>query len=104
VPVVAHRAGFLSAIDTKSVGEAVVDLGGGRRSAGHVINPAVGIEGIRNAGEAVEAGEPLAFVHAANSDDAARVAGQLVSCFDITEERPEIQSVVQGRITGVKRK
>ena len=104
VPVVAHRAGFLSAIDTKSVGEAVVDLGGGRRRAGHVINPAVGIDGIRNAGEAIEAGEPLAFVHAANSDDAARVAGQLVSCFDITEERPEIQSVVHGRITGVNRK
>jgi thymidine phosphorylase len=104
VPVVADRGGFLCAIDTKSVGEAVVDLGGGRRRAGHVIDPSVGIDGIRSAGEAVEPGEPLAFVHAANSEDAAQVAGRLVSCFGIAEEQPEIQGVVHGRITGVKRK
>ena len=104
VPVVADRAGFLCAIDTKSVGEAVVDLGGGRRRGGHVIDPAVGIDGIRSAGEAVEPGEPLAFVHAANSEDAAQVAGRLVSCFGIAEEQPEIQGVVHGRVTGAKRK
>jgi len=62
--VPAGRAGFVAAIDTRDLGLAVVELGGGRRRASDAIDHAVGLESLLGLGAAVEPDTPLARVHA----------------------------------------
>ena len=62
------KAGHITAMDTRALGEAVVHLGGGRLRDGDKIDPAVGLSGIATLGDKVDAKTPVAMVHA--SDDA----------------------------------
>ena len=62
--VAAGRAGFVTAIDTRALGLAVVELGGGRRRAHDPIDHAVGLDRLLGLGAAVEPDTPLARVHA----------------------------------------
>ena len=60
----ATDAGWLARIDTRALGETVVDLGGGRRSSGDRIDHRVGIDGILPLGTRIAHGDPLLRVHA----------------------------------------
>ena len=77
VPVLATRDGFVSAMDTRALGLAVVGLGGGRRRAADAIDFAVGFSNFVALGAKVMAGEPIAVVHA-RSATAAEEAAQSV--------------------------
>jgi thymidine phosphorylase len=78
VDVPAPRAGFVTAIDTRALGLAVVALGGGRTSPEQVIDPAVGLDRFAPLGARLARAEPLARVHAA-SREAAQAAAQSVA-------------------------
>ena len=67
----AGRAGFVTAIDTRGLGLAVVELGGGRRRASDAIDHAVGLEALLGLGASVEPDTPLARIHAADEAGAA---------------------------------
>jgi len=73
VPFKASRAGFVARMNTRAVGLAVVDLGGGRKKTTDTIDLAVGLSQFRPVGTKVQAGDTLALVHAA--DDAADAGG-----------------------------
>lgn len=98
VPVPASRDGFLSFCDTRGLGMAVVDLGGGRRMASDKIDHSVGLDGIKPLGTKVRKSEPIATVHAATVEDAARVSADIGKLFGISDHPPEQQSVVLQRI------
>lgn len=66
-PVPAPRAGVVTAMSTRDLGVAIVELGGGRRKAGDAIDMRVGFSAVKPIGTRVAAGEPLALVHAADS-------------------------------------
>lgn len=82
----APRGGFLSRVDADGVGRAVLLLGGGRRAVADAIDPAVGVSGLRKAGDRVEAGEPLATVHARTRAQAEAIAPQLLAAFSFADE------------------
>ena len=63
----APRSGFVTGMATRGIGLAVVALGGGRRKASDTIDPRVGFTQFAQVGQQVQAGEPLAMVHAANA-------------------------------------
>ncbi|MGY8781557.1 MAG: thymidine phosphorylase, partial [Fidelibacterota bacterium] len=65
-PIPSPASGFISQIDTRTVGLAVVELGGGRKKASDVIDHSVGLTDVLGLGEKVEAGQALAYVHAQN--------------------------------------
>ncbi len=65
--VQAPRSGFVTGMATRDIGLAVVELGGGRRKASDIIDPRVGFTQFAQVGQQVQAGEPLAVVHAANA-------------------------------------
>lgn len=71
------QAGFISAMDTRGLGLAVVELGGGRRRAEDEIDYAVGLGDFVERGEAVDVGSPLCQVHA-QSEAAAKMAVEQV--------------------------
>ncbi len=64
VDVVAPRAGAVTRIDGRGVGEVVRWLGAGRLHPDQSIDAVVGIELLVRPGDVVEDGQPMAVVHA----------------------------------------
>ena len=106
-PVFGEREGFVTAIDTKSIGSAVVVLGGGRRRAEDAVDPAVGLSSIAavgcRTGGTAETGEPLAVIHARDEGDwecAARMVRAAVTLGpEPVETAPSVLEVVSGEHT-----
>ncbi|MBO6561421.1 MAG: thymidine phosphorylase [Nisaea sp.] len=79
--VLPDRPGTVTSIDTRQVGLAVVELGGGRRRAEDNIDHSVGLTEIAGLGEDVGPEHPLALVHARSAADAERAAETLRQAF-----------------------
>lgn len=92
--VPAPTAGYLVAIDGEALGNVVVRLGGGRMVAGDRIDPSVGLSDIALLGDPVDAGAPLAVVHAASEDDASDATTALANAFVIEEAVPDLPPTV----------
>jgi len=71
--VFAKTNGFVQRIDTRSIGMAVIELGGGRRVASDTIDHSVGFSDLAGIGRDVSPDEPIGVVHAL-TDDAANMA------------------------------
>jgi thymidine phosphorylase len=98
--VPAPSEGFVTAIDTRALGLAVVALGGGRTSPGQAVNPAVGLDQLASLAQPIEAGVPLARVHAANADAAQQAALAVTRAYVIGETppgRPELIERIEAR-------
>ncbi len=63
-PVLAAQAGVINALDTRQLGEIVVQLGGGRLQIEDRIDPAVGLSGLPRVGQKFEVGDVVCEVHA----------------------------------------
>ncbi len=64
VQISAPQSGWLSNLNARTVGETVVDMGGGRLRKEDKIDYAVGVEVHHKVGDYVEAGKPLFTLHA----------------------------------------
>ena len=82
----APGTGHVSAIATREIGLAVVELGGGRRKASDIVDPAVGLTGLAGLGRAVTKGDRLCTIHARSAEDAARIAEILRAAYRIGPE------------------
>jgi len=92
--VFAGRPGFVGAIDGEAIGLAVVRLGGGRLKGGDRIDPSVGLSNIAFIGREVEAGTPIARVHAANETDADAAAAAVSAAYVIEASKPKPLPVI----------
>ncbi|WP_425091177.1 thymidine phosphorylase [Tropicimonas sp. S265A] len=81
VEVPAPEDGTLTACDTRVLGWAVVQLGGGRMRETDRVDPAVGLSDLLPLGTSVVRGQPLARIHAARETDAARALSQVQKAF-----------------------
>ncbi|MBY5331076.1 thymidine phosphorylase [Rhizobium leguminosarum] len=97
-PVPAARSGWLGACDARGIGVSVIDLGGGRRHPADRIDHRVGFSELLPLGTRVNAGEPIALVHAADDAAAERAVAALAAHYRITEEKPELTPVIAGLI------
>lgn len=96
----ADHAGTVTAIDTRRIGLAVVELGGGRRRAEDRIDHSVGLTEIAGLGDEVDGAHPLALVHAKNEEDATRAAAALKTAFTLGENAPAVTSPIVEIVTG----
>ncbi|SMF39016.1 thymidine phosphorylase [Xaviernesmea oryzae] len=96
--VPAPRDGYLAACDTRALGLAVVELGGGRKRAADPIDHRVGIDELLPLGMQVSEGEPIATVHARTEEDAERIAGDVARFCAIADVPPAAPPVVIKRI------
>ena len=97
-PVLAEGTGYVSAIRTRELGIAVIELGGGRRVASDGIDHRVGLSQLSPKGAKLEAGTPLCFVHAADEPVFARAA-EIVKNAYVMGEAPGESATVLARIT-----
>ncbi len=95
-----HADGVLAAMNTRAVGNAIIELGGGRRVVGEALNLAVGFTDIARVGTVLDAGKPLAVVHAASEDAAEAAAKNLLDACKIGESAPESGDVILEIVTG----
>ncbi len=98
--VPAPRDGFITAMATRDIGLALIELGGGRRQAGDAIDPRVGFAGVQPVGAPVQAGEPLAWVHAASNAKAEAAIRSLRDSLTLADGPPPEAPVVLSRIPG----
>jgi thymidine phosphorylase len=92
-----ERAGSVQSVDTRAIGIAVVELGGGRRRANDTIDPAVGFTGLAALGDAVGA-RPLAQVHARDEAGAERAAAAIRRAYRVGDEPPPTGAAVVERM------
>jgi pyrimidine-nucleoside phosphorylase len=83
--VCAERSGFITELDAMKVGHGAMLLGAGREKLEDIIDPAVGIELIKKRGDYVQAGEPLAIMHANQRDLLPPVRKLLREAFQLSD-------------------
>ena len=96
--VKADNAGFVSGIETRNIGLAVVALGGGRTRPQDEIDHAVGMTGFVPLGAQVSKGEALARIHARTQEAAHAAAEAVKANYTIGAKRPALTDPVIRRI------
>ena len=88
--VPAPRAGFVSAVKCRELGLAVVSLGGGRRKPEDKIDFAVGFTEYAELGAKIEAGQPLALVHARTEAQVAQAIAEVQAAYVIGDQKQDV--------------
>jgi thymidine phosphorylase len=97
--VTPERAGFVSRVDARLLGLAMVALGGGRHRAEDAVDAAVGLANVAGPGDAVGPEQPLATVHARSTTDAQTAVLTVRHAITVSEEpAPPTASPVLQRI------
>lgn len=84
--ITSPRSGVIRRADARRVGEAVVALGGGRRTKADVLDLHVGVRVPKGVGASVRTGEVLAEVFGRTESEAGEAAERLKSAFEVGEE------------------
>ena len=93
--VTAKSDGFVTDADARTIGEAVVIIGGGRTKAEDEVDHAVGFSCEAKIGDEVRAGDILGILSCRSSADAERVSEKLESAYKINAEPPKRTELVK---------
>ena len=92
------RAGIVQEIDTRAIGIAIIELGGGRMRASDAIDHAVGFTQLAGLGTKV-GDDPIARVHARDEETATRAVAAVRRAYHIGDEPLEKRDAIVGRIS-----
>ncbi|MGA7776652.1 MAG: thymidine phosphorylase [Paraburkholderia sp.] len=98
LPVAAREAGFVTHINCRALGLAVVSLGGGRHRPEDLIDYQVGLTDCVELGQYVEKGEPLALIHARDRQAAEQAVSELRPTFALDASAAAIPATVYGLV------
>ncbi len=98
VPVYPESAGIVNRIDVRAVGNAVVELGGGRRLVTDELDFRVGFDNVAEPGQSVDRETPLAILHAASEVAAVRASEQLRAAFSLADQGSAAEVILE-RVT-----
>jgi pyrimidine-nucleoside phosphorylase len=95
----APAGGCVARLTAVDVGLAAVHLGAGRRTKEDAVDHAVGVVVHAKRGDRVEAGQPLATIHARDDEGARAGAAEVLAAYEIrdapVDERPVLLEVVR---------
>lgn len=89
IPLSALESGYIASIESKNIGQAVVNLGGGRYKKGDKIDYTVGIEMVKKIGDEVKSGDALLYIHSNTESQALMQMEMLRKSIEITPEKVE---------------
>jgi thymidine phosphorylase len=98
-PVHSDKTGVLSRVDAHGIGNAIIELGGGRHVLGEALDLAVGFTDIAHIGDTVDPETPLAIIHAATDEQAEEAAMLLRSACEVSEAGVPAQAVIYDILT-----
>lgn len=91
-----YAEGYLAHVDVRRVGNAIIELGGGRRQVGQDLDLSVGLSDVVPKGTLLDSETPLAFIHAGSEDAAERAEMMLLSACEFADSpSPEQATVVE---------
>ncbi len=91
--------GFVSGVNGRAVGNAIIELGGGRREVGEKLDLSVGFSDVAATGTALDNNTPLAVIHAASDDDAERAEKNLRAAISLSRDAPAERPVIIRTLT-----
>ncbi len=97
-PCLPAQAGRIAAIDTRAIGVALIELGGGRLRAQDKIDHRVGFSEFRGLGEEVGPQQPICTVHAVNDAAWARAAAAVRAAVRLVGAAVPVPSPIHERI------
>jgi len=95
----APRSGTVLRVEPRTIGRAVVEMGGGRTKAEDAVDPTVGFVISARPGQAVRAGEPVASIFARDTAGIALGRKALDAAIAIGEGRAETLPLLAARVT-----
>jgi len=95
-----HASGFLTEVDVRAVGNAIIELGGGRAVVGQTLDLSVGFSDVARVGTLLDGETPLAIIHAASDDDAAMAGKLLLNACTTSPDAPSMDPVIYEKLTG----
>ena len=98
-PIFAEVEGQVSAIKTRELGLAVIELGGGRKASSGAIDHRVGLSELLGVRFHATKEIPLCFIHAADEASFEKAAAIVKAAYDIGEAPNNLQTI-WARITG----
>ena len=98
--MLAVAAGYIQSMNTRDIGVAVINLGGGRRVASDAIDHSVGFDQILPIGTRVEADTPIAMVHAKDEASWQAAAQAYRNAVGIGQTQPESRPMVYETLAG----
>ena len=96
--VQSEGSGFVSAIDTRAIGQSVVELGGGRNAPTDTIRHDVGLDQLAGLGAMIDGQTPLARIHAGTIEDAERAASAIRAAYSLSDTPTDEPSLIRERI------
>ncbi|MEO8648200.1 MAG: hypothetical protein ABI539_03445, partial [Acidobacteriota bacterium] len=90
--------GFVSEIDTLAIGNAIVEIGGGRTRAEDLIDSGVGYSASVVTGDAVEKGTLLGILYCRSDIQAKRIGEKLVAAYTIVSENVQPLDLIKAVI------
>ncbi len=97
-PIFAERDGFITKMDTASIGDVSVVLGAGRAKAEDEIDLTAGIEILKKTGDAVKAGDVIAVLHTSDEEKFTDAARRYTAAIEIGEAAPPKRDLIFGVI------
>mgnify|MGYP001813709793 CR=1 FL=1 len=95
-----HADGIVNAVDTRAIGNAIIELGGGRREVGQALDLSVGFSEIASVGTTLGPDRPLAIVHAASEEDAVAAERNLFAAVSLGDTAPAERPLIYEILTG----
>ncbi len=95
-----HAAGIVTRMDTRAIGNAIIELGGGRREVGQALDLSVGFSDVASIGTRLGEKRPLAVVHAASDEAAMTAEKNLLAAVTLGDEAPPVRPVILEILTG----
>ena len=92
-------AGYLKSVNGRILGQAVIELGGGRKQADDKLDLSVGLDQFIRIGNNVEQGDPLLRIHSSNDLDMERAKNLLSEAFQFSENPVESNPLILESIT-----
>lgn len=89
-----HADGIVARVNARAIGNALIELGGGRRKVGESLDLSVGFSDIASIGTRVDSATPLAMIHAASEADAMQAEENLLAAYTLSEKAPAGRPVI----------
>ena len=99
-PILSSTSGFVDSVNAFQLGNAIIELGGGRRILNEALDLSVGMSDVVAVGAAIEAGQSLMSVHAATEQQADAAEAIILNAYAISEVAPDERPVIYQTITG----
>ena len=98
-PIYAKTSGYVSKIDTRSIGLGVIMLGGGRTHPEQNINYTTGFTSFCQIGDKIDEKTPLCYIHAENKDKIKEVSNLVKDAITISDKKVKTKSAIIERIS-----